>query len=362
MNTFIEKNTNEIVEFDDFEAQLLELEKDYGTRVYDLTDTDQETAARSDRLKVANTQSAFKKARLAAKDEAQQQVNLVNKKGRIIYDRMEAVKQHIKGQIDKRDQELEEHAEKLQAMVDEITELGIFITDDDYGTRWCPTSSQVEDRLSALKKIVVNDSYEDRQPDARRAFSDTIKKLEDMLVSVIKSEDEQSELEKLRKEKEAREQAEHDERIRTEAADKATREANLKAAKEAANKLFLAEEEKRETEKRFQAEKDKIREETIKRENDKHLELVAADKREAEEQQIRSEKERIEKNDREKQKVDEVHRGIINDRIVKSMMDHISDSFLVDDPAQLKKGMMFILNLIKEGVIDRVSIDYSGDA
>jgi len=292
---------NEIVEFNQFSEQLLKLEKDYGTRVYDLTDPIQEEAARSDRLKVAKTQSAFKKVRLAVKEKAQTIVNNTNKEGKIIDDRMEAVKQNIKGQLDKRDQELKEHAEKLQFRVDEIACLSIFSKserdDGKYQIPFTPTSDQVNERLNILKNITVDDSFEDRKADATLLQIDIAKELYTLLIERVKFEDEQAELENLRKEKEQRELAEREDKIRKYAAESATREADEKASREKriekerveGEKAVAAQKARIETENAVRIAEGKEREHLRNEQDKQRQELVKVHEAQAEKDKIKRE-------------------------------------------------------------------------
>lgn len=341
----MEQSENEIVEFSEFEAQLLKFEKDYGSRVYDLTDTTQEIAARGDRLAVAKVQSAFQKVKVAVKERAQSIVNNTNKKGKIINDRLEAVKQNIKGQLDKRDQELKEHAEKLQGTVDEITQLCIFVSDDRNQTQINPDSRQITQRLSIIKNIVIDDAYEDRKADATLAKIETIKELETILSGRIKFEKDEAELEKLRKEKEERQRAEREEQIRKEATEKATREVEKKAEREAVRQRELAEEEKR----KAQAEIDKAKRE--KEAAEQAVKLVEEQAREqlAREQIQKEEKERIEQKKIENKKADKNHRKIVENRAIESFIKCAG----ID-----RKTAGLIVMVIADRKIQDVSINY----
>jgi len=352
MSEVMKEAGKEIVTFDKFEAQLIDLEKDYGTRVYDLTDSVQETAARSDRLKIAKVQSAFNKVRLKAKEEAQKRVNHVNQKGKVIDDRMEAVKQNIKGQLDKRDQELKEHAEKLQSMVDEITDLGIFITNDAYGTLWCPTSEELTQRLDVLKNITVDNSYEDRKADATLECVDTKNKLDDLLLHRVKIESEQADLKRLKEEEAEREQAEREEKIRKEATEKAEMEA-AEQAEIAQAEIDKIKGEKAETEAKAEEEKRKAVQAERERIAKEAKDIYSAQEKTREDilrkQEEEEEKERIEKKNREEQKADKAHRKMIEDRVL--------ESFRSNGP-RCEWDEEWIVDLIKDGKIENVSINY----
>lgn len=328
---------NQIAEFDEFEAGLVKLEEEFGKRVYDMTDPEQEAEARSDRMMVAKTQTAFKKVRLAAKETAQERVNLVNTLGKSIDDRMEAVKMNSKGQIDKRDKEIEEHAEMLQGKVDAIRELG-----EDCESL---NANGLKERINDLTDIDVDDSYEDREADATLAYVNQLAELEGLLARRIKDEAEQVELEALRKEKVERERKDREEQIRKDAEAKATREAEEKAGREQQKLIDDA----------LEAES-KARQE-IEEANRKQEEAEAATERAAQEEREKMKREREGEEARvnakrvkeEKAKAKTEHREKIRNAAYASLVKEACDNCNLAEE---------IIEAIANDEIDHVSINY----
>lgn len=336
------KEENVIVEFNEFEALLVELERDYGTRVYDLTDPKEAKAAGSDRLKVAKAISSFEEVRKARKAKAQAEVKLVDGKGKIIRDRMEAVRDSIKAQIDARKKAEQERMDALQGMVDEIRELAIFNEFEK------PDASDLSRRLETLNGLEINDSYQDRKADATLAQVEVRKQLEEMLVEREKHAAEQAELEKLRKEAEERERKDREEAIRKEAEEKAKREAEERA-----------EREKRDAATKAQAEIDaanKAREDaeqaTLRAEQEKKAasELAAKQERERIEKEQRDSEAKAEKEKQaeEAKKAKQTHRAKIHKQAKESFIENGFDT----------NEATLLVELIKEGKIKNVFVNY----
>jgi len=233
------EDRNRLVEFDEFESKLIEFKDKYDGVVYDLTIPDQDKQARSDRFAIGKIVSALDSKHKELKAPLKAKVDLIDGRRKEIKDQLLDVQDKIKSQIDAHEEALVRHAQKLQNMVDEINLLGVF-TWDTTGAPFVPDSKEISRRLNIMAMIDVDDSLEDRKPDAALAQMEVAKKLNILLIETIKSEQEAAELTQLRVEKESRERAEREEQIRQEAADKATREA------EAAADKAIAEAEKRE--------------------------------------------------------------------------------------------------------------------
>jgi hypothetical protein len=99
---------------------------------------------------------------------------------------------------------------------------------------------ELEGRIDQLNAIVIDSSWQDFEPAGNKARADTLEALQGALLKRRQHEAEQAELEELRRQKAEREakeaaeaaakaQAEHEERIRQEAAQKAQQEAEAKA-------------------------------------------------------------------------------------------------------------------------------------
>ena len=348
MNAVIEESISNIVEFNEFEAQLVVLEKDYGTRVYDLTDPLQDKAARSDRMKVAKTITALETARKSLKSEAQERVKLVDGEGKKIRDRLETVKTSIKDQIDKHELAIQAHAEMLQSRVELIRSLGE-VDDVDI------TSDSYKARLEECKGINVDDSFEDRKADATLAQVETVKKLEGLLEARLKYEAEQAELEKLRQEqreqvmkilqeKEEQERADREEKIRLDAETKAKQEVEDEAKRkveDAQRKQLLAQKHEREANEKAEQERKKLIDDALK------AETVAREKIQ-QEQREQEAKETAERLAEEAKKAKKEHRAKIHTEAKQCLVDSGYDDATATN----------IVKLIRDGAIKNISINY----
>lgn len=338
-----------IVEFNEFESQLQEFKGKYDDVVYDLTDATQEKQARSDKLSIGKAISALDKKHKELKAPLKEQVDLIDGERKRIKDDLLGVQGKIKIQIENHEKKIEEHDAMLRGKVDTIealAELGEFET---------PTSEQLSARIKEIEAIDVDDSYEHMKAAGTLAQVDGLKKLKALLASRIKFEQEQAELEKLRKEAVEREQKEREEQIRKEA----EAEANTKAQEK------IEEAQRKEQEAKDAAEKQKREAEAAKMKAEKDAEVARVKaKKEAEEakkQAAIAERERIEKEQREAEakaeaenkkleakKANQKHRAKIHASIKDGFL---AGGFNEDDAVK-------IVNLIKDGAIKHVSIDY----
>jgi len=356
MNNITVKAETEIASFSPYETKLIEFEKDYGTRVYDMADPIANSAARSDRLLVAKEQSAFQKVKKAAKKSAQERVNFVNSKGKAIDDRFEVVKQSVKSQIDKHETEIQERADALQSMVDDVLFFGAVGEDE--------TSAEIIGRMDDLEAFVIDDSFENRKADATLAKVDTLAALLEKMGRRTEQEKFEKAAEDLRKtEQEARER-----KIAEDAAEAATLEAEAKAAikrveaeKQAKIEAEAAERKaKEEKEAAELAAQEAIEEAERKlKEADERADKAAKEEREKiereqEEQRAKEEKtnaQRLAKQlEEDARKAKKKHRDNIELEALVSLVDSI---FELDD-AHAEP----IIEAIKDGLIKHVSINY----
>jgi len=339
----------EIVEFNEFENQLQEFKEKYDDVVYDLTVPEQEIQARTDRLSIGKVISRLDGKHKELKAPLKERVDLIDGRRKGIKDQLLVVQEKIKSQIRAHEKKIEEHAEKLQGMVDYIVQLKMFVGDCASIGFSNPGSMEIRDRLKLAKEIIVGDTYEDRKADATLAQIETIKELKTLLSERIKFEDEQAELEKLRKEKEERERAEREEKIRKEAAEKATREAEQKAELAKQTEFRRLEQEKKESERKAKAEIDRVRREREEAEETARFAEERAREKLAQEQEAQAEKDRIEQKKLENEKADKSYRAIVDDRVIESF----AKCFGID-----RNMAVFITLVISEGKIEDVSINY----
>lgn len=206
-----------IVEFNEFEANLGELKQRYGN-VYDLTDPKVEKQARSDRLAVSKVISRLKAVHKELKAPLLEQTRILDGEKSRIEGELVSVRDGIQGQIDKRDAEIKAAEEALKAKVAAIHELG------NIDEHTC-TSTDVRARLQTAEELVIDDSYGVQELNAIDARAAVIHLLGAVLGRVIRREEQAAELDRLKAELAAKEQAERDELIAREAREAAEREA-----------------------------------------------------------------------------------------------------------------------------------------
>jgi len=167
--------------------------------------------------------------------------------------------------------------------------------------------------MDAIATTPIDESWEEYEAPARKLRDQTLQALSDLKVAAKQREDEQAELERLRKEQAEREQAEREAKIAAEAAAKAKREAEDAAMAEAKRKeaetQAAIEAERRRADAALQAERDKAAE--IAREA-----AEAEAKRAAELARLEREAE-AEKAAQAKREADEAHRQ----RVLKEIED-----------------------------------------
>lgn len=354
MNAVVKETENQIVEFDEFELKLQDFKDKYDDVVYDLTVPEQEKQARSDKRSIGKVLSKLDSVHKALKAPLKEKVDLIDGRRKEIKDQLLEVQEKIKGQIISHDKAIEEHAEMLQGKVDNILLLG---DASQYSDLAILDSKHWANCISSLKNINVDDSYEDRKADATLAKVETFEKLEIRLEARINYEEEQAELERLRKESVERERADREEKIRQEAKEKAdfeAEDARIKAEEQ-------AEKEKKEAAKKAQDEIDNANrkqqeaeeaEARAKTEAKDKAEKAAREEREKIERE-QAEKERKEKLERDKEQAKKnkaKHRNKIEKEANVSLVEVV---FELDD-AHAEP----IIEAIKEGKIKHISINY----
>jgi hypothetical protein len=111
--------------------------------------------------------------------------------------------------------------------------------------------------LAIVESIAIDDSWQEFKLNAERAKEQVIGSLSLSIATRKKAEDDQAELDRLRREQKEREQREHEERIANEAAQKAEREAAEKAKQE----RLRVEQEQQETQRKADQERKSIEDE-----------------------------------------------------------------------------------------------------
>lgn len=219
--------------FERFQAQLAEFKARYDGVVYDMTVPSQEKAARSDRLAIGRVISALDARHKEIKAPLKEQIDLIDGARKQIKDDLLGVQEKIKAQIKAHEDSVAAKEAELESLVEALRQTDFF----DKAVRKQPSSDEIQISLDLVNDTVVDDSYGSRMQYARSIKGDTTIRLKAMLAKELKRAADAAELERLRKESEARQQAERDEAIRKEAFDHAKREVE----KEAANSIAYAE-------------------------------------------------------------------------------------------------------------------------
>lgn len=212
----------------------------------------------------------------------------------------------------------------------------------------CP-SETIRDVLDDIFNRVIDSSWEEFEQDAHRAKAESVEKLRAMLDRRVKYEDEQEELEALRKQAAEQAQKDREAQIAAEAAASAKAAAEQASAKaiedakraeeQAKRDLELAEQRRIAQEK--QAELDKIAAQ-------KQAEQAAENARIAEIKRAADEQAKADA-DQARREADKKHKGNINREALASLIAHAG----LDD-AQAKA----VVTAIAKGLISHVSIKY----
>lgn len=236
-----------IVEFNEFEKNLAEYKSRYEGVVYDLTDSDQEKRAKSDRLAIGKTIASLDRAHKGVKEPLKAQVDLLDGERKRIKDGLLEVQGSIKSQIAEHEAKIEAKERELLARVEAIKTLAIF---DGFS----PESALVESRIADIEGTVINESFEHYEAEATFAKVKSLEYLQELLTDVKKQEKDAADLAQLKKEQTEREQAEREARIAAEATAKAEQEAAEKIGRERQAKITAEANAKEAAERAVQAE------------------------------------------------------------------------------------------------------------
>ncbi len=285
----IHEGANQIVAYQPFKAQLIELKKANEKTLFNYSDPKGNKEARSHIYKLRQSKAALEKVRKEEKATSLEYGRKVDAEAKFIADELEAM-------IEVHQKPLDEIEAKEQRRIDaikkRISAINIF--------KECAGHDLAELRnaIIQIKGLVIDESFEEFELDARRAKEDALLAQENELPIAEKRQEEKIELERLRKETAEREQKERDDRIAKEAKEKAEAEAEyrIKAEREAAerreNELKLALEK---------AEKDKVQ-------------AIETERQRIENERINKEKEE------EKRQLNKEHQRAINGEILSALM------------------------------------------
>lgn len=293
-----------IVVFNEFLAELAELEEKNKKLVFDYKSKDGNAAARSHvaQLRKCNTRVSdiHKEAKAAA----------------LAYGRkLDATKndllERVGAMIDVHAKPLQEIKEKEDARIAAHNEKLDFLRNAAATpTDGLPhTSADLQKLIDEVEAFKITAKLEEFQQEAAQLKAYALSELNRHLANVKVAEEEKAELERLRKEAEEREQREREEKIAREAEEKARKEAEEKAAAE------KAESEKREKEAKERAER-------AEREAEEAKERAAKAEQEAKEKAEREAREKAEREQREAaaREKDRKHKAAINNAAVGALI------------------------------------------
>jgi len=219
------KKANQIIEFNEFEANLSEFKKKYENVIYDLSVPDESQQARSDRLAIGKVISKLDAKHKEIKAPLKVKTDLVDAERKRIKDDLLNVQGKIKDQIVEHERKIAEQEAEQQNLIDDIYILGLF----DHK----PCCSEISARLNRAESIDIdNAQYLPIKAQAALAVSEAIKSLNKLYGEYKKIEDEQEELDRLRSEKEELDRKDREDSIAKEAAENARLEAENKARAE----------------------------------------------------------------------------------------------------------------------------------
>ena len=304
--SLIEKARLPVIEFKDkYNKKLQDTQKTYSDVVYDLSTKDKRKKAREDRATINKTIKELDEAHSNIKKPFAEAVKLIDSERKTIKDEFIKIESAIGDQ-------LKAHDQKIKTKLDNITSLyeSLHRESEDF------SPDLVQNNIDELEKIVIDDSFFDKQKDAELLKTRTM----DLLVELKQRAIDAAELKRL---KEVEAKAVQDEAIRI-------------AQKEAEEKAQLV----------AQAKID---------EANKRAQEAEENKKMAAENAAKAERERIEKQQAEEQealeakKANQEHRAKIHKEIKECFMDEFSMS---------NETAVVLVKKIIDGKIKHLSINY----
>lgn len=230
-----------IAVYDEFRAQLAQLEDSNAKLVFDYEDPKGNKEARSHVYKLRQTKAAVEKARKEEKAASLEYGRKVDAEAKEIMGKVEAMIDVHQKPLDEIEQREKDRVAKIQNRIEWF-----------HTRRECSGygSQELQNSIAAIKAVAIDESFAEFQLDAAKAKEAALAAHEAELPIAQKREAEQAELERLRRETAEREQQEREERLQREAAERATREAEEKAHREKEEMEAKAKQEREAAERR----------------------------------------------------------------------------------------------------------------
>lgn len=259
-------------------------------------------------------------------DKLKEQPKLIDAERKRVRDTLDALRDEVRKPLTEWEEREKQRVDYIKERINDIK----FIPDQ-------ASSADLKNQLSELKKIEIDDTFEEFKADAALAKMDTIAALEILIEKIVREENEKAELERLRKESEERARIEREALLIKEAEERAKKQAE-EAAQKIINDAKLAEE--RAKAQAFEAQE---RERIAKEQEAARIEaaIKAENMRAAEEQAAIKKAE-------EKRQADLKHRDAVKNEAINSLNKLISDYDLC------KK----IISAIENGDINHVGINF----
>lgn len=237
------------------EAILARIETDVRSVVPDISTVTSRKAIASTAYKIARSKTALDEAGKAITEEARKTVDTVNAKRRDVRERLENLQKEVRAPLDEWEAA---EAARIADLEDRLRDFSDDLPGLDAG------SEEILTTIAEIEQIPVDSTWQEYEDRARAAQTGTLSVLQDLLAKAIDREAERAELERLRADAAARDEADRqrqaEERRKAEAdrIEREKAEAVERAAKAAEERAKAAEEraarEKAETEERHKRE------------------------------------------------------------------------------------------------------------
>lgn len=315
---------------------------------------------RSVARKIASTKIALDEEGKTLKSDMQKTVDLVDAERKKIRDALDEMKEQVRKPLTDWENAEKKRVQDREDRISVISSLVKFEVE--------PTVDHIQIRIDQLSELSSFD-WQEFLMRASETISATKYELELLLASRIKYDQDQEELERLRKEQEELARKHREEQIAREAADKARKEAEEKSAAEAKAAQEKSDKEKREAAEREAAERkakeDAIRaaeESEAKRKED--AERAEREKKEAVELAAREERERIEAervvaaSQAAAREADKKHKAKINNEVLTALLTVVTEIEFQNNRVDFSVIAKAIVIAIAYGKVPHTKISY----
>lgn len=218
----LDAQTTQVAGYRQFYTDLIQLEKDNKSVVFDISTKKGEKEARSHIFSLRKSKGALERVRKDAKAESL-------RIGRAIDSEAEAIEARIEAMIEVHQKPLDEaearEKERVAALQSRIAAFNVAQSN---------TTDEARAEIARIEAIEIGADWQEFMAQASTEKAQSLATLQTSLTAFIKRDEEAAELARLRAETLAREQADRDAAIARAAAEKAQREAEEKAAAERA--------------------------------------------------------------------------------------------------------------------------------